>query len=142
MWNTNSIFFPCPKNFRFWSFNNLEGNIVEVLDSSFHPCRVGSQLSREIPSSCFAFCYDLIDSIISFLVIWILYFCMTYTWSCWIDVKSMPILWYPFRWYEMRQSLRLFLYSYICTYNKSRRLCNFPIWRVYVYSIWIYTICM
>ena len=118
------------------------GVIIEGLDSSFHPSKVGPQLSRVIPSSSFEFCYEIIDSIIPFLVIWILYFFTTYTWFCWIDVRVMPIWWYLFRWYETRQSLRLFLYFYIDMCNKSIRLCNLPIWRFYVYSIWIYIMCM
>lgn len=115
MWSTNPIFLPCPKHFRFWSLKSLEGDIVEGLDSSFHPSWAGPQLSMSMPSSSFGFCYDLIDSIISSLFIWILYFRMTYKWSCWIYVRAMPILWYPFRWYELRQLLRLFyIFIHIC----------------------------
>ena len=132
----------CWETLKFQSLKSLEGITIEGLDSSFHASRVGPQISRAILFSSFGFCYELIDSIISFIVICILYFCMTYTWSCWIDVKSMPIFWYPFRLYETRQSLRLFLYFYMYMCNKSRRLCDLPIWRVYIFSIWIYIVCM
>ena len=69
MLSTNPIYFPCPKHFRFRSLKNLEGDIVEGLDSFFHPSEVGPQLLRAMPSSSFGFYYELIDSIISFLVI-------------------------------------------------------------------------
>ena len=52
--------------------------------------------------------------------------------------KDMPKLWWLFRLYEMRQSLRLFAILNICMCNKCRRLCNVSIWRVYVYSIRLY----
>ena len=141
MWSTNPVFFPCPKHLRFRSLKSLEGNIVEGFDSSFHSSRVGPQLSRAMPTSSFGFCYELIDSIMSFLVIWILYFRMTYTCSCWIDARAMSILWYPFRWYEKTQLFRLFLhfiYIYMCkagyvTFQYERSMYNrYEIYYVYV----------
>ena len=44
-------------------------DIVEGLDSSFYPSGLGLKRLRAIPSSSSGFCYELIDSIISFLVI-------------------------------------------------------------------------
>ena len=52
--------------------------------------------------------------------------------------SAVPKLLWSFRWYEMRQSLRLSSILYTYMFNKSRRLCKLPIRRVYVYSIYIY----
>lgn len=70
---------------RFRSLKSLEGDIVEGLDSSFHPSRVGPQLPRAMPLSSLWTCYELKKSFISFLFNWVSYFCMTYMWSCCIE---------------------------------------------------------
>ena len=66
MWSTNPIFLPFPKHFRFRSLKILEGHIVEVLDSSFHPSGVGPQLPRAMPPSSLRTSYELKDSFMSF----------------------------------------------------------------------------
>ena len=62
----NPFFFPSQR-FRFRLLKSLEGDIVEGLDSSFHPSGVGPQLPRAMPSSSLRTCYEVNDFFISLL---------------------------------------------------------------------------
>ena len=134
MWSTNPVLFPFPKHYTFRSLKSLEGNIVEGLDSSFYSSRVGPQLLRAIPYSSFGLCYELIVSIISLLVLWILYFCMTYTWSCWIGIEGYVTFLYEGSMYTRYKYILCVCRGLCKPQSRENNVLNFSVF----FNLWVW----